>query len=163
MTDKSAFTPDEWKLVLCSPMLAGMAITLSDPSGLWGTLKESVASANALKAAKQDDDSILIARTIASEFETSEGRTIARDSIKQELKGKTPQEAKQAALDGLKRVSEILKSKAPADAADFKEWLKTVADNTAKASSEGGFMGFGGVLVSDAEKATLSEIDSALA
>jgi hypothetical protein len=35
MTNKSNFTPDEWKLILSSPMLAGMAVTLADPSGLW--------------------------------------------------------------------------------------------------------------------------------
>jgi len=32
----------------------------------------------------------------------------------------------------------------------------------AEASTEGGFLGFGGVRVSDAEKATLTEISSAL-
>ena len=37
MTNKSNFTSDEWKLILSSPMLVGMAVTLADPSGLWGT------------------------------------------------------------------------------------------------------------------------------
>jgi len=41
MADKSSFTPDEWKVVLSSPMLAGLAVTLAEPSGLWGMLKES--------------------------------------------------------------------------------------------------------------------------
>jgi hypothetical protein len=35
--------------------------------------------------------------------------------------------------------------------------------HAAEASSEGGFLGFGGVRVSDAEKATLAELDAALA
>jgi pimeloyl-ACP methyl ester carboxylesterase len=38
-------------------------------------------------------------------------------------------------------------------AARYKAWLLQVADNVAEASKEGGFLGFGGVDVSDAEKA----------
>jgi hypothetical protein len=39
---------DEWKLLLESVMMAGIAITAAELSGLWGLLKESVASGNAL-------------------------------------------------------------------------------------------------------------------
>ncbi len=48
MADKSSFTPEEWKVVVSSPMLAGLAVTLAEPSGLWGMLKESMAGARAL-------------------------------------------------------------------------------------------------------------------
>jgi hypothetical protein len=41
MTDKSTFTPEEWKLLLESVMMAGIAVTAAEPSGLWGLLKES--------------------------------------------------------------------------------------------------------------------------
>ena len=41
MADKTSFTKEEWALLLESPMIAGMAITAADPSGLWGLLKES--------------------------------------------------------------------------------------------------------------------------
>jgi len=43
MADKTNFTTEEWTLLLKSPMIAGMAITAADPSGLWGLLKESFA------------------------------------------------------------------------------------------------------------------------
>ena len=43
MTDKSNFTPDEWKLLLESVTMAGIAITAAEPHGLWGLLKESFA------------------------------------------------------------------------------------------------------------------------
>ena len=48
MTDKSNFTPDEWKVLLESVMMAGIAVTAADPSGLWGLLKESFASSSEL-------------------------------------------------------------------------------------------------------------------
>jgi hypothetical protein len=40
MAQKTDFTADEWKTILASPMLAGMAVTLAEPSGLWGMLQE---------------------------------------------------------------------------------------------------------------------------
>lgn len=48
------------------------------------------------------------------------------------------------------------------DAPGFKTWLHHIAEGAAEAASEGGFLGFGGVQVSDAEKATLGELSNAL-
>jgi hypothetical protein len=62
----------------------------------------------------------------------------------------------------LREVSAILNAKAPQEAPAFKAWLQTISQNVAKASSEGGFLGIGGVQVSDAEKATLADISKAL-
>ena len=43
MADKTTFTAEEWSRLLSSPMIAGMAITAADPSGVWGLLKEGMA------------------------------------------------------------------------------------------------------------------------
>ena len=51
MADKTNFTKEEWTLLLESPMIAGMAVTAADPSGLWGLLKESFAGGSALAQA----------------------------------------------------------------------------------------------------------------
>jgi hypothetical protein len=59
-------------------------------------------------------------------------------------------------------VAALLDAKAPNDAAAFKSWLQSISQQVAEAAKEGGFLGFGGVQVSDAEKATLAEISSAL-
>ena len=53
-------------------------------------------------------------------------------------------------------------AKAPGDAAAFKDWLRQISQHVADAAKEGGFLGIGGVRVSEAEKATLAEISSAL-
>ena len=52
MADKTRFTPDEWTKLLESPMMAGIAITAAEPSGLWGLLKESLSGGWALLEAK---------------------------------------------------------------------------------------------------------------
>jgi hypothetical protein len=41
-------------------------------------------------------------------------------------------------------------------------WLASISRGVAEASKEGGFLGFGGVQVSDAEKATLDQVATAL-
>jgi hypothetical protein len=62
----------------------------------------------------------------------------------------------------LREVSAIVDEKAPDDAADFKAWLRGIGQMVAEASLEGGFLGIGGVRVSEAEKATLADIERAL-
>ena len=69
---------------------------------------------------------------------------------------------KAASLDELRAVVALLDTKAPEDAPAFKAWLQDLAQKAAEAGTEGGFLGFGGVAVSDAEKATLAEIARAL-
>jgi hypothetical protein len=56
----------------------------------------------------------------------------------------------------------MLDAKAPADAPAFKDWLRHISKHTAEAASEGGLLGFGGVQVSEAKKATLAEVSTAL-
>jgi hypothetical protein len=73
-----------------------------------------------------------------------------------------PGELKTKAVEGLRQVSALLEAKTPDDAPAFKAWLQTIAQRVAEAAKEGGFLGFGGVQVSDAEKATLAEISGAL-
>ncbi len=50
---------------------------------------------------------------------------------------------------------------APNDAAAFKTWIYANAVRVAEAAKEGGFLGFGGVRVTDAEKATVAEVKQA--
>jgi hypothetical protein len=69
---------------------------------------------------------------------------------------------KTKSVEELRQVSALLTAKAPGDAAAFKDWLRHISQSTAEAASEGGSLFGGGVQVSDAEKATLTEISGAL-
>jgi hypothetical protein len=162
MAGKTDFTPHEWKTLLESVMMAGIAVTAADPSGLWGTLKESMASARAVQDAKHDASATELIKAVAGEFETSEGRATARDGLRAQLSGKRAAEIVAKSLEVLKQAAAILDAKAPGDAASFKAWLQHVSQAVAEAATEGGFMGFGGVRVSDAEKATLAHIAASL-
>jgi hypothetical protein len=162
MANKASFSPDEWTKILQSVVMAGIAVSAADPSGLWGTLKESLATGRALLEAKTDAGSSELVKAVIADFDTSEGRTIARDGLQAKLMGSKAGEIKGKAIDSIREVAAVLDAKAPADAAAFKTWLRHISQVVAEASEEGGFLGFGGVPVSDAEKATLAEMSSAL-
>lgn len=163
MADKSTFTPEEWKKLLSSVMLTGMAVTMADRSGLWGMLKESFAGTKSLLTSGAEANANPLIKAVLDDLKTSEGRTAAREDLKAALEGaKTPEEGQQRAMAALQGVQSILAAKAPQDAPAFVTFLNDVADKTANASNEGGFLGFGGVAVSDAEKKALAEIATAL-
>ena len=162
MADKSNFTPDEWKLLLESITMAGIAISAAEPSGLWGLLKESFVGGRELMTAKMDPKSNPLIKAVIADFETDQGRSIARDGLKAQLAGCKPAEIKAKCVDTLRQVGALVDAKAPADAAAYKGWLRQISQHVAEAAKEGGFMGIGGVPVSEAEKATLAEISSAL-
>ncbi len=163
MANKQNFEPDEWTRILESTMLAGMAVSAAEPSGLWGALKEAFASSSALAAAKSNAGSNELVKAVVAEFETKEGRAAVQEALRQRLAGAAkPADAVQRSLANLRDVSTILDAKAPQDAPGFKAWLQAISKNVSEASSEGGFLGIGGVQVSDAEKATLADISKAL-
>ena len=146
-----------------SPMIAGMAITATDLSGLWGLLKESFAGGSALTQAITGSQTNALVKSVVTDFSHSEGRSSARDGLTAKFLGSQPADGKTKSIESLRQVSTLLDTKAPDDAAAFKGWLRQISQSTAEAAKEGGgLLGLGGVQVSDAEKATLAEISSAL-
>jgi hypothetical protein len=162
MADKSNFTPDEWTLLLESVTMAGIAVTAAEPHGLWGLLKEGFASGSMLTQAKMDPKANPLVKAVVDDFGTAQGRGAARDGLKKKLAGSKPAEIKAKSIDTLQQVGAVVDAKAPGDAAAFKAWLRQISQHVAEAATEGGFLGIGGTRVSDAEKATLTEISTAL-
>jgi hypothetical protein len=162
MTDKPNFTPHEWKLLLGSVMMAGIAVTTSDLNGLWGLLKESLAGGSALEQARMNVGSNPLINAVVADLETAQGRTAARDSLKESLTGADPMEIKTTCIRALRQAAVLVEVKAPGDASAFKDWLRQISQHVAEASQEGARLGFGGAAVSEAEQATLTEISDAL-
>jgi hypothetical protein len=162
MADKSNFTADEWTLLLESVTMAGIAVSAADPHGLWGLLKEGFASGSMLAQAKVDPTTNPLVKAVVDDFGTAQGRSAARDGLKERLAGSKPAEIKAKCIDTLRLAGTVVDAKAPSDAAAFKAWLRQISQHVAEAATEGGFLGIGGTRVSDLEKATLTEISSAL-
>jgi hypothetical protein len=125
-------------------------------------LQEGLASAHALVEAKTNPSADELIKAVTEDLMTSEGRTNAREGVKAVATSGDFAGMKDRALAELKQTAAILDAKAPADATAFKAWLGHIAQVVAEAGTEGGFLGFGGVKVSDKEKATLAEINKFL-
>jgi hypothetical protein len=162
MANKQNFTPEEWAKIRESAMLASLAVTAADPSGLIGTIKEAFAGGGALMAAKSDDGAGELVKALVSDFETSEVQKQLREDLKQRFRGAKPADITSRSIETVAEVGRLLDAKAPDEATEFKTWLYGISKKVAQASKEGGFLGFGGVEVSEAEKATLDQVGRAL-
>ncbi len=160
MATRNDFTAEEWAKLMESVMLASIAITAAEPSGIWGTVKEGFATAKSMAAAKAAGGGLTA--EVVDALQTSEGRTIAQDQVKQRLAGARAAIVVERAIAELGEVAALLEARAGADAPVFKQWLYDTALRVADASKEGGFLGFGGVKISENEKATLNQIADAL-
>ena len=140
MADKSSFTPEEWTRLLEAPMMAGMAVSAAEPSGLFGMLKESFATGKLLVQAKTDASTNALIKAVAADYETAEGRKAASEGLRARLGGGQPGEIKTKTLDALRQVSALLAAKAPEDAAAFKAWLAQISQSVAEAAKEGGIL-----------------------
>jgi hypothetical protein len=159
MSIKDNFTEEEWGSVLQSPMLAALAITAADPGGLWSAIKEGTGLARSVVEAKSKGAAGTLLGEIGAAYDTPEGRRIAQDKVKEMLRGKKPAEVTDAAVHRLQEVARLVGAKAPQQAAAFGDYVRETARRVAEAGTEGGFLGFGGEKVSEAEKKTLADID----
>jgi hypothetical protein len=115
-----------------------------------------------LLEATQNADTNPLVKAVAEAFTNGDARTSARGHVQTVFQGTEVARLKERAVEELQAIASIVDTKAPEDAAAFKTWLKYIAQKAAEAATEGGFIGFGGVAVSDREEATLAEISAAL-
>lgn len=154
MTAKAGFSPTEWEQLLEAPVLAGMYISMSSPS-LMGSIGESMSIAKTIAASLQQAAGNELLTAMLADFQDKEAAKLA----KPEFETKDPAQLKQVIADRLHGAVALLNQKATSEEAQgIKQWLYQVALNAAMATKEGGFLGFGAVRVSDAEKAALVEL-----
>jgi hypothetical protein len=163
MSHKDLFSEADWAGVTAAPMVASFAVTAGDPSGLVGAVQEATATVRALSEARRTAaEGSLVAEVIAA-WGDAETRGRLREDIRALARGRKPAEATEAAIARLAGIARSVEAVAPAEAPAFKAWLRDIAQKVAEAGTEGGFLGFGGEKVSEAERRTLADIDRALA
>ena len=148
MTDKSAFTDDEWKTIEEAPLLISLAMVAVGQHGPISMVKEASASARALtKPGDRGSANELIAQ-IAHDAESKE----ARHDVKTH-KDKTMDAVVESSLAGVATAAESLRAKLPADEyAQVGGWLADLARAVASASKG----------VSAEEQATVEKIATIL-
>ncbi|MEO6462866.1 MAG: hypothetical protein ABIP29_07300 [Candidatus Eisenbacteria bacterium] len=159
MSTKTDYTDEEWTLLLKTPALAGIAVVTVSPSGPIGVFKELSSMGKWILGAGENAPAGTLVAVIVEDI-----RAIAERKQPAPPDEKIPPaELKTRVLANLKQAVEILSAKAtPTETEAYKQWILDVAANIAKAAKEGTVFGFGGTLVSDAERGVLREIAEAL-
>ena len=155
MSGKADFTVDEWDLLRSSPLMASMLVVAASPSGPIGLVQESSAAAKTVLQTVGTAETPLLKALSEDVTQTM--------AVPKPPPGATPGQVQEAAAEILRRTSALLTTKATAEeTTEIKVWLAKVAQATAEAAKEGGFLGFGGTSVSDQEKAALAMLNVAL-
>jgi hypothetical protein len=158
MSVKDKFTPEEWKSLLKTPMLAAYAVAGAAPSKQEDFVREIGALAEGIiegegGAAKGSVLEAVIADIYANADDDERGQT-EKLSV-DEIKGR--------ALEACRAVDELLQGKVSAEEAyEYKRWVLVVSEKVAAAAKEGGLFGFGGEQISGSEIATINEIGEAI-
>lgn len=154
MANKSNFTVDEWDLFRKVPMLTGLVVMASSPNGPIGIFKESSAASEALRTGLD---------TAQSELMKVLAEDLKNNMSAHKLQNDSEEGIRVAGLAACREVSSILRQKATEEeATEFKSWLVSLARKVAEAAKEGGFLGFGGTQVTEAEAAVIDQIEVAL-
>jgi hypothetical protein len=157
MTTKADYTAEEWDLLTRGPFMAAMAVVAASPSGPIGVIKELSAVGSVFQEASQSGETSALINALVSDVKAGYRPTGTTEQ------GQRPEEIKDLALKTCREVTALLARKAPAPEAEgFKRWLLTAAQQAAEAAKEGGVLGIGGVRVSAAEQAVLTELAGVL-
>ena len=154
MTTKADYTEDEWAGLVRAPILAGAYVAVSDMS-FFGMLGEMTALYKTMTEGDVPEAASGLIEAVVAAIEDSK-------DAKEKLKlPETKQSATQAAqlVHQLGLDLEVLDRKStPEETRAFKDWLIQIAQATAEATKEGGFLGIGAVRVSDKEKMALATL-----
>jgi len=158
MTAKKDFTAEEWVQLLKAPTAVGLYIMMADPNFVVGTMKEAITISSEIIKREKAQNSELLAAMLADFHDKDMAKQARIDFEKKDL-----EVMRQAARDALRKAVWILDQKAtPEESAEIRQWLYELAEKTAEAASEGGFLGFGGTRVSEKEKQALNELKEIL-
>jgi hypothetical protein len=161
MAKQDTFTVEEWTLLRLAPSLVSGGMSAAEPSGIFSSIKEAAAGAAGMGEALKANSALELFAALAAD------RSIPGMPDPKTLLGEGTREQqmanfKGAVLERVKSAVELVDRKAShAEADAYKSMLVGIAHKAAEASKEGGFLGFGGVRVSDAEHAFINEVKQA--
>jgi len=161
MSNKESYTSDEWSLLRSTPTFVSAGVAAADPGGIIGALKEATAGARVRGVRNQTADSEFFAALAGD-------RSFPAMPDPQSLlgQGDAATQATNFQHAVLQRTKDALgvvaRKGTPQEVAGYRDLLEAVAESVANASTEGGFLGFGGVRVSAKEESFLSALAAAL-
>jgi hypothetical protein len=160
MTTKADYTEEEWGQLLQAPLTTGMMIIVADlhVTSMMGEMK------GLFKGMMEQPAPEGAQELVGSLLEDIKAKAESKEKIEPpETSKEDPEQVKAKMLEQLSSTAALVDEKcSEAEAAGYKQWLMGVAEATAEAGKEGGFLGIGAVRVSDKEKAAMEQISKAL-
>ena len=145
MTDKSAFTDDEWHALTDAPVLVTAAVFYAGEHGPISMIKEATASAHSIAKPGERGPANALIGEIVAEATSKE----ARAELK-EHRGPTPQAAIESVLQELEPTAAALKKLPPDEAAQVAAWFVAIAEAVASSAKS----------VNPDEQATIDKLKS---
>jgi hypothetical protein len=158
MSVKEKFSPEEWAVLLRTPMLAAHAVAGAAPSKRDDFVREMAAVADGVVEGegRVPKDTLLGAVIADIVADAEDGQRARTENV-------SPGEVRSRALDACRAAAAAVGAKVSADEAyEYKRWVLVVAEKVAAAAKEGGVFGFGGEQVSGAEVSVINELGEAI-
>ena len=164
-------TEEELHLLASVPQMIGSAMAFAGSSGLFGTGKEMFASAQSVLAGVKDFPNNELIQAIVPDLKAANPQAAlakargASEWSMARMKAKgidSAEKLRGQALEDCRAAVQLLGKVSPQQASEYKQWSMSVAEKVAMASTEGGFLGFGGERLSANEQKLLGEIKTAL-
>lgn len=162
MASKTDFTPEEWTTLRTAPALVGGAMMAASPDGFFSSIREAFSMGSSSFSTLKTFENVALLKEIMMDKDK------LVDDMKAKLGATGDAAARRAklhaeAIAGVKQAVAILVQKGtPEDVKAYRAWIGAVAEGVAGAASSGGFLGFGGEKVSEAEKSFLGEVSAAM-
>ena len=147
MTDRSAFTDDEWSALSEAPLWVTLAVVTVGEHGPISMVKEAAASARAIAQPPEQGPADQLIAQLGKDAESKEARHDVKDHA-----GKTPDEIVEAAILGVATAAAALAKVTPEEAAEIRAWLENIGHAVAAAAKT----------VKPEEQAVLDRISAAL-
>lgn len=162
MAKRDSFTSEEWTLLRVAPSFVSGGMSAADPSGLFASIKEATAGVQSMAEVFRSNSNLELFSALAAD-RSMPALPDSKVLLGEGTREQQMQNFKSAVLERIRSATDLVTRKASAAEADaYRKMLVGVAEKTAAASKEGGFLGFGGVRVSDKEQAFIAEVKKAV-
>ena len=146
---RGRYSSEQWKTLRLGPVATAGLVIGASPSGAAGIAKEVLALAETVSSLKsKSSPSSLFSLVTAEAVSADELNSLPTDP--------------NAMLGLVKNSVASVSANNPIEGAAYGQFLVELATKVAEASKEGGFLGFGGTRVNDAEKAVIEQIKAAI-
>lgn len=170
MNIQDNYSAKDWETISLLPSVVGAAAACAGTNGLFGMIKESMSNVQTmLGGVKQYPNNQLIKAVSPDMTDRKAAKQTAmaqREAFKMKLKNakiKKREDLMRLALDETIAVVKMLPASAnQQEIAEFKTWIQSIAQKVAESAKEGGFLGFGGTVVSEGEQQFLNDLELAL-